>query len=85
MGVCRCLGVSGSSRNKVGKPARTSRGHAFHDVLMRVMRRRAMGGGHVMRRDAERVRDEMSGIGPGPSGHRDGVGTGRGMSHNTVA
>ena len=44
----------------------------------RVMRRRAMGGGHVMQRDAECVRDETSGIGPGPSGCRDGVGTGRG-------
>ena len=30
----------------------------------------------AMRRDAERVRDETSGIGPGPSGCRDGVGTG---------
>ena len=53
-------------------------GCAFHDALVRVMRRRTTGGGHVTRRDAERVRDEMSGIGPGPSGCRDGVGTGRG-------
>ena len=44
-----------------------------------------MGGGHVMQRDAEHVRDEMSGIGPGPSGRRDGVGTRRGMSHNSKA
>ena len=29
-----------------------------------------------MRRDTERVCDEMSGIGLGPSGCRDGVGTG---------
>ena len=35
--------------------------------------------------DAERVRDEMSGIGPGSSGCRDGVGTGRGTSHNNRA
>ena len=35
-----------------------------------------MGGGHMTRRDAERVRDETSGIGLGPSGCRDGVGTG---------
>ena len=53
-------------------------GCAFHDALARVMRRRVMGGGHVMRRDAEHVRDETSGIGPGPSGCRDGVRTGRG-------
>ena len=43
----------------------------------------AMGAGHVTRRDAERVRDETSGIGPGSSGCRDGVGTGRGTSHNS--
>ena len=53
-------------------------GCAFHDALARVMQRRAMGGGHVMQRDAERIRDETSGIGPGLSGCRDGVGTGRG-------
>ena len=46
---------------------------------------RAMGVGHVTRRDAERVRDETSGIGPGSSGRRDRVGTGRGMSHNRLA
>ena len=40
------------------------------------------GVGHVTRRDAERVRDEMSGIGPGSSRRRDRVGTGRGTSHN---
>ena len=51
-------------------------GCAFHDALARVMRRCAMGGGHVTRRDAERVCDETSGISPGPSGCRDGVGTG---------
>ena len=34
-----------------------------------------MGGGHMTRRDAEHVRDETSGISPGPSGCRDGVGT----------
>ena len=39
----------------------------------------------MTRRDAERVRDEMSGIGPGSSGRRDGVGTGRGTSHNRRA
>ena len=38
----------------------------------------------MMRRDAERVRDETSGIGPGSSGRRDGVRTGRGTSHNTI-
>ena len=48
----------------------------------RVVRVHAMGAGHVTRRDAERVRDETSGIGPGSSGRRDGVGTGRGTSHN---
>ena len=37
----------------------------------------------MTRRDAERVRDETSGIGPGSSGRRDGVGTGCGTSHNT--
>ena len=51
-------------------------GRASHDVLARVVRRHATGGGHMTRRDAERVRDEMSGIGPGPSGCRAGVGTG---------
>ena len=66
------------------KPAWTSRGHAFHDMLARVMRRHVMGGGHVMRCDAECVRDETSGIGPGPSGHRDRVGTRCGMSHNML-
>ena len=35
-----------------------------------------MGGGHMTRRDAEHVRDETSGIGPGLSGCRDGVRTG---------
>ena len=49
----------------------------------RVVRVRATGAGHVMRRDAERVRNETSGIGPGSSGHRDGVRTGRGTSHNS--
>ena len=39
----------------------------------------------MTRRDAERVRDETSGIGPGSSGRRDGVGTGRGTSHNSDA
>ena len=42
----------------------------------RVVRRRTTEGGHVMRRDVERVCDETSGIGPGPSRCRDGVGTG---------
>ena len=51
-------------------------GHAFHDALTRVVRRRVMGGGHMTQRDTERVCDEMSGIGPGPSRCRDGVGTG---------
>ena len=52
-------------------------GHVFHDALARVVWRRATGGGHVMRRDATRsASDETSGIGPGPSGCRDGVGTG---------
>ena len=37
-----------------------------------------------MRRDAERVRNETSGISPGLSGHRDRVGTVRGMSHNSI-
>ena len=37
----------------------------------------------MTRHDTERVRDETSGIGPGSSGCRDGVGTGRGTSHNT--
>ena len=50
----------------------------------RVMRVRATGAGHVTRRDVERVRDETSGIGPGSSGRRDGVGTGRGTSHNII-
>ena len=63
---------------QVGKPARTSMGRVFHDMLARVMRRRVTGGGHVTQRDAERVRDETLGIGPGPSGCRDRVGTGRG-------
>ena len=65
------------------KPAWTSRGHAYHDALARVMRMHATEVGHVTRRDVERVRDETSGIGPGPSGRRDGVRTGRGTSHNT--
>ena len=43
---------------------------------LRVVQRRTTGGGHVTRRDAERVCDETSGIGPGPSGCRVGVGTG---------
>ena len=47
-----------------------------------VVRVRATEAGHVARRDAERVRNETSGIGPGSSGRRDGVGTGRGMSHS---
>ena len=52
-------------------------GHASYDALARVVRRRATGGGHVTRRDATRsASDEMSGIGPGPSGCRDGVRTG---------
>ena len=38
----------------------------------------------MMRRDAERVRNETSGIGPGLSGHRDGVRTGHGTSHNSI-
>ena len=50
----------------------------------RVVRVRATGVGHVTRHDAERVRDETSGIGPGSSGRRDGVGTGRGTSHNSL-
>ena len=41
-----------------------------------------MGGGHVTRRDEERFHNETSGIGPGPSGHRDGVRTRHGTSHN---
>ena len=57
-------------------------GHAFHDALACVVRRRATGGDHVTRHDAEHVHDETSGIGPGPSGCRDGVGTRRGTSHN---
>ena len=64
------------------KPTQTSRGHAFHDALARVMWRRVMGGGHVMQCDADCIRDETLGIGPGLSRHRDGVGTGRGTSHN---
>ena len=63
------------------KPARTSRGRMFHDAL--VMRRCVTGGGHMTRHDAERVCDETSGIGPGPSGRRDRVGTGHGTSHNS--
>ena len=51
-------------------------GHASHDVFACIMWRRTTGGGHVTQRDAERVCDETSGIGPGPSGCRDGVGTG---------
>ena len=51
-------------------------GCTFRDALVRVVWRRATGGGHVMRRDAERICDETLGIGPGPSGCRDGVGTG---------
>ena len=50
----------------------------------RVVRMRATGVGHVTQRDVERVRDEMLGIGPGSSGRRDGVGTGRGTSHNSL-
>ena len=38
----------------------------------------------MMRDNAERIRNEMSGIGPGPSGRRDGVGTGHGTSHNSI-
>ena len=48
-----------------------------------VVQVRATGVGHVMRRDTEHVHDETSGIGPGLSGRRDGVGTGRGTSHNS--
>ena len=55
------------------KPAWTSRGHAYHDTLACVMRMRTTGVSHVTRRDAEHIHDETSGIGPGPSGHRDGV------------
>ena len=51
-------------------------GCAFYDALARIVRRHATGGGHVTRRDVERVHDETWGIGPGPSGCRDGVGTG---------
>ena len=51
-------------------------GCTSHDALACVVRRRATGGDHVTRRDAEHVCDETSGIGPGPSGCRDGVGTG---------
>ena len=51
-------------------------GRAFHDALACVVWRCVMGGGHVMRRNTERVCDETSGIGPGLSGCRDGVGTG---------
>ena len=50
----------------------------------RVVRVHATGVGHVTRRDAERVRDETSGIGPGSSGCRDGVRTRRGTSHNKL-
>ena len=53
-------------------------GRAFHDALVHVMRRHATGGGHVTRRDVECVHDETLGIGPGLSGCRDGVRTGRG-------
>ena len=66
------------------KPAQTSRGHMFHDALAHIMRRHVMGGGHVMRHDVERVHDETSGIGLGLSRHRDGVGTRRGTSHNSI-
>ena len=59
-------------------------GCTFHDALVRVMRRRAMGGGHVTRRDVECVHDETLGIGPGLSGCRDGFGTKHGMSHNSI-
>ena len=47
-------------------------GRASYDALACVVRRRAMGGGHVTRSAS----NEMSGISPGPSGCRDGVGTG---------
>ena len=50
----------------------------------RIMRRCTTGGGHVTRHDAECVHDETSGISPGPSRCRDGVGTGHGTSHNRV-
>ena len=50
-------------------------GHTVHDVLARVVRRHATGGGHMTRCDAECVHDETSGIGLGPSGCRDRVGT----------
>ena len=64
------------------EPAQTSRGRAYHDTFAcragaRDVRVRATG------RNTECVRDETSGIGLGSSGCRDGVGTGRGMSHNT--
>ena len=48
----------------------------------RIVRVRTTGAGHMTQRDMERVRDETSGIGPGSSGRRDGVGTGHGTSHN---
>ena len=67
------------------KPAQTSRGRAYHDALARhVDVRDGSGSRDATRRDVERVRNETLGIGPGPSGCRDGVGTGLGTSHNKV-
>ena len=37
----------------------------------------------MMRRDAGCIHNEMSGVGPGLSGHRDGFRTEHGTSHNT--
>ena len=51
-------------------------GRTSHDALACIVRRRTTGGGHVTQRNAERVHYETSGIGPGPSGCRDGVRTG---------
>ena len=38
----------------------------------------------MMRRDAERICDETSGVSPGLSGRRDGFGTKHGTSHNSI-
>ena len=52
-------------------------GRASYDVLTHVVRRRTTRGGHVTRRDMTwSASDETLGVGPGPSGCRDGVGTG---------
>ena len=40
--------------------------------------------GHVMRHDVGRIRDGMSGVGLGLGGRRDGFGTKRRMSHNSL-